>query len=40
MGKVKGKTLAQTIRKNLTSNNWVEINDYDLHLYIKLASSN
>ena len=40
MGKVKGKTLAQTIRNNLTSNNWVEINDYDLHLYIKLASSN
>ena len=40
MGKVKGKTLAQTIRNNLTSNNWVEINDYDLHLYIKLACSN
>ena len=40
MGKVKGKTLAQTIKNNLTSNNWVEVNDYDLHLYVKLASSN
>ena len=40
MGKVKGKTLAQTVRNNLTSNNWVEVNDYDLHLYAKLASSN
>ena len=39
MGKVKGKTLAQTIRNNLTSNNWVEINDYDLHLYVKLANN-
>ncbi len=40
MGKVKGKTLAQHIKNNLTSNKWVEVNDYDLHLYIKLASSN
>ena len=40
MKQIRGKTLAQHIRNNLTSNNWVEINDYDLHLYIKLASSN
>ena len=40
MGKVKGRTLAQHIRNNLTSNNWVEVNDYDLHLYVKLANSN
>ena len=40
MKEVKGKTLAQHIRNNLTSNNWVEVNDYDLHLYAKLASSN
>ncbi len=39
MGKVKGKTLAQTIRNNLTSNNWVEVNDYDLNLYVKLTNS-
>ena len=40
MDKVKGKTLAQHIKNNLTSNNWVEVNDYDLYLYVKLASSN
>ena len=39
MKEIQGKTLAQTIRNNLTSNNWVEVNDYDLHLYVKLASS-
>ncbi len=39
MGKVKGKTLAQHIRNNLTSNNWVEVNDYDLNLYLKLTNS-
>ena len=40
MKEIKGKTLAQHIRNNLTSNNWVEVNDYDLHLYVKLANSN
>ena len=40
MRKVKGETLAQHIKNNLTSNNWVEVNDYDLYLYVKLASSN
>ena len=40
IGKVKGKTLAQHIKNNLTSNNWVEVNDYELHLYVKLPSSN
>ena len=39
MGAIKGKTLAQTIRNNLTSNNWVEVNDYDLNLYVKLTNS-
>ena len=39
MKEVKGKTLAQHIRNNLTSNNWVEVNDYDLHLYAKLANN-
>ena len=39
MGKVKGKTLAQHIRNNLTSNNWIEVNDYDLNLYVKLTNS-
>jgi len=38
MGAIKGKTLAQHIRNNLTSNNWVEVNDYDLNLYVKLAN--
>ena len=40
MKQIKGKTLAQHIRNNLTSNNWVEVNDYDLKLYLKLANSN
>ena len=39
MKEIKGKTLAQYIRPHLTSNNWVQVNDYDLHLYVKLASS-
>ena len=39
MKEIKGKTLAQYIRPHLTSNNWIEVNDYDLHLYVKLASS-
>ena len=39
MGKVKGRTLAQHIKNNLTSNNWVEVNDYDLNLYLKLTNS-
>ena len=40
MKQIKSKTLAQHIRNNLTSNNWIEINDYDLKLYLKLANSN
>ena len=39
MKQIKGKTLAQHIRNNLTSNNWIEINDYDLNLYVNLANS-
>ena len=39
MKEIKGKTLAQHIRNNLTSNNWVEVNDYDLNLYVKLTNS-
>ena len=39
MKEIRGKTLAQTIRNNLTSNNWVEINDYDLNLYVKLSNN-
>ncbi len=40
MGAIKGVTLAKHIEKNLTSNNWIPLNDYDLHLYIKLANPN
>ena len=39
MKEIKGKTLAQYIRPHLTSNNWVQVNDYDLHLYAKLANN-
>ena len=39
MKQIKGKILAQHIRNNLTSNNWVEVNDYDLNLYVKLTNS-
>ncbi len=39
MKEIKGKTLAQHIKNNLTSNNWVEVNDYDLNLYVKLTNS-
>ena len=39
MKEIQGKTLAQTIRNNLTSNNWVEVNDYDLNLYVELTNS-
>ncbi len=31
MKEIRGKTLAQNIRNNLTSNNWVEVKDYDLN---------
>ena len=40
MEQIKIKTLAKHIRNNLTSNNWIEINDYDLNLYVNLANSN
>lgn len=38
MKEIKVKTLAQHIRNHLTSNNWIEVNDYDLHLYVELAN--
>jgi len=34
MKEIKGKTLAHHIRTHLTSNNWIEINDYDFNLYV------
>ena len=36
---IKGVTLAKHIQNNLTSNNWIPINDYDLNKYIELAKS-
>ena len=36
---VKSFTLAKHIQKNLTSNNWIQLNDYDLKKYIELAKS-
>ena len=40
MGAIRGVTLAKHIENNLTSNNWIPLNDYDLHLYIELANPN
>jgi len=37
MGSIKGVTLAKHIQNNLTSNNRIPINDYDLEKYIELA---
>ena len=39
MGEIKGVTLAKHIQNNLTSNNWIPINDYDLKKYVELAKS-
>ena len=39
MKQIRGVTLAKHIQKNLTSNNWIEINDYDLKKYLELAKS-
>ena len=39
MGKIRGVTLAKHIQNNLTSNNWIPINDYDLKKYVELAKS-
>ena len=39
MGAIAGVTLAKHIQNNLTSNNWIPINDYDLKKYIELAKS-
>ena len=39
MGKIRGVTLAKHIQKNLTSNNRIPVNDYDLKKYIELANS-
>ena len=37
MGSIKCVTLAKHIQNNLTSNNRIPINDYDLEKYIELA---
>ena len=37
MGKIRGVTLAKHIQNNLTSNNWIPINDYNLKKYVELA---
>ena len=39
MGAIRGVTLAKHIQKNLTSNNWIPINDYDLQKYVELTRS-
>ena len=39
MGAISGVTLAKHIQKNLTSNNWIPINDYDLKKYVELSRS-
>ena len=39
MGKIRGVTLAKHIQKNLTSNNCIHLNDYDLKKYIELTKS-
>ena len=39
MGAIAGVTLAKHIQKNLTSNNWIPINDYDLKKYVELSRS-
>ena len=39
MGNIRGVTLAKHIQNNLTSNNWIPINDYDLKKYVELAKS-
>ena len=40
MGAIKSVTLAKHIQNNLTSNNWIPINDYDLKKYIELSKWN
>ena len=37
MGSINGVTLAKHIEHNLTSNNWISINDFDPKLYVKLT---
>ena len=37
MGKIRGVTLVKHIQKKLTSNNWIQLNDYDLKKYIELT---
>ena len=39
MRKIRGVSLAKEIQKNLTSKNWLLINNYDLKKYIELAKS-
>ncbi len=40
MDSIRGVTLAKHIQKNLTSNNWIHLNDYDLKKYIELTKYN
>ena len=39
MGDIKGVTLAKHIGNNLTSTNYIALNDYDLNKYIELSRS-
>ena len=39
MGDIKGVTLAKHIENNLTSTNYIALNDYDLNKYIELSKS-
>ena len=40
MDAIRGVTLAKHIKKNLTSNNWIQLNDYDLKKYIEPTKYN
>jgi len=37
MGSINGVTLAKHIEHNLTSNNWITINDFDPELFVELT---
>jgi len=38
MGAINGVTLAKHIENNLHSTNYIQLNDYDLNLYVNLAN--
>ena len=38
MGAIGGVTLAKYIENNLYSTNYIQLNDYDLNLYVKLSN--